>query len=373
MKTVNIGIIGGGLMGKEAASAFGRWFVLNNFPANVALKAVCDVQESALDWYRKIPGVDMITTDYKELLANKEIDVVYIAVPHNLHKEYYLEILRAQKDLLGEKPFGIDLEAAIAIKQEADKLGRFVRCSSEMPFLPGPQRVIAEINSGKIGEIIEINAGFLHSSDMDVNKPINWKRQARFCGDIGVMGDLGIHVMHVPLRLGWKPQSVYAQLQKIITRRPDGKGGWAEADTWNNARLNTTVIIDGKETPMTLDMKRLAPGETNTWFIEVLGTDGGARYSTKDTKALWTFVPGKEQCWQRTDLGFGLPFPTITGGIFEPGFPDCFMQMLAAFIAEREGFLNERFSCVTPEEAVQSHEVFAAALQSHQNQTVVTI
>lgn len=373
MKTINIGIIGGGLMGKEAASAFGRWFVLNDFPVNVALKAVCDLQEQTLDWYSRIPGVDMLTTDYKELLANEDIDVVYIAVPHHLHKEYYIEILRAGKDLLGEKPFGIDLEAAIAIQQEAEKLGRFVRCSSEMPFLPGPQRVISEIKSGRIGKVIEINAGFLHSSDMDFNKPINWKRQSKFCGQIGVMGDLGMHVMHVPLRLGWNPQTVYAQLQKIVTQRPDGKGGLAVCDTWNNARLNTFVNIEEELVPMTLDMKRLAPGETNTWFIEVLGTTGGVKYSTKDTKALWTYLPGKEQMWQRTDLGFGMPFPTITGGIFEPGFPDCFMQMFAAFVAEREGFLNGRFGCVTPEEAVQSHKVFAAALQSHENKMIAAI
>jgi predicted dehydrogenase len=373
MKTINIGIIGGGLMGKEAASAFARWFVLNDFPVKVELKAVCDLQEDTLSWYKKIPGVDMLTTDYRELLANETIDVVYIAVPHNLHKEYYLEILRAGKDLLGEKPFGIDLEAAIAIQEEAEKLGRFARCSSEMPFLPGPQRVISEIESGRLGRIIEINAGFLHSSDMDFNKPINWKRQSKFCGQIGVMGDLGMHVMHVPLRLGWKPASVYAQLQKIVTQRPDGKGGWAVCDTWNNARLNTFVTIEGESVPMTLDMKRLAPGETNTWFIDVVGTTGGVKYSTKDTKALWTYLPGKEQKWQRTDLGFGVAFPTITGGIFEPGFPDCFMQMFAAFIAEREGFLNGRFGCVTPQEAVQSHEVFAAALQSHNQQLVAEI
>lgn len=124
---------------------------------------------------------------------------------------------------------------------------------------------------------------------------------------------------------------------------------------------------------MTLDMKRLAPGETNTWFIEVLGTTGGVKYSTKDTKALWTYIPGKEQVWQRTDLGFGVPFPTITGGIFEAGFPDCFMQMFAAYVAEREGFLNGRFGCVTPEEAVQSHEVFAAALESHETRSIVDI
>lgn len=371
MKTVKIGIIGGGLMGREAASAFGRWFALNDFPAKVELTAVCDLNEQVLEWYKAIDTVTLLTTDYKELLARPEIDVVYVALPHNLHKEYYLEVLQSGKDLLGEKPFGIDLEAAIAIRDEAEKLGRFVRCSSEMPFLPGPQRVIQEVKSGHLGKIIEIKAGFLHSSDMDPTKPINWKRQVKFCGEIGVMGDLGMHVLHVPLRLGWKPQLVFAQLQKIVHERPDGKGGMAVCDTWNNATLSTQVEIEGEKVPMTLEMKRLAPGETNTWFIEVFGTEGGVKYSTKDTKALWTFKRENEQYWQRTDLGFkGVPFPTITGGIFEPGFADCFMQMLAAYVAEREGALNGRFGCVTMDEAVESHFVFEAALKSAANSTV---
>lgn len=374
MKTVNIGIIGGGLMGKEATSAFGRWFALNDFPVNVALKAVCDLNEQVLSWYKSIPTVLLLTNNYKELLSREDIDVVYVALPHNLHQEYYLEVLEAGKDLLAEKPFGIDLEAALAIQQAAERLGRFVRCSSEMPFLPGPQRVIQEVTSGNLGEIIEIKAGFLHSSDLDPAKPINWKRQNKFCGEIGVMGDLGMHVLHIPLRLGWKPESVYAQLQKIITERPDGKGGTAVCDTWNNASLHTEVSIGEEKVPMTLEMKRMAAGETNTWYIEVLGTKGGVRYSTKDTKALWTFSCQEEQVWQRTDLGFkGMVFPTITGGIFEPGFPDCFMQMLAAYVAEREGLLQRKFGCVTPEEAVNSHQVFNAALKSFANKTVETI
>jgi len=373
MKTVKIGIIGGGLMGREAASAFGRWFALKDFPIRVQLTAVCDLNAQILEWYRQIESVTLLTTNYHELISSEEVDVVYIAVPHNLHRELYIDILRAGKDLLGEKPFGIDLEASEAIASEAVRLGRFVRCSSEMPFLPGPQRVIAEVESGRLGRIFEIRSGFLHASDMNAQKPINWKRQSQYCGEIGVMGDLGMHALHVPLRLGWKPSKVFAQLQKIITERPDGKGGTAVCDTWNNATLSTQVDINGEQVSMQLEMKRLAPGETNTWYIEIYGTEGGVRYSTKDTKAFWQFSNGAEQWWKRTDLGFQMPFETITGGIFEAGFPDCFMQMFAAYIAEREGLLNGKFGCATPEEAVDSHRVFNAALLSQETGTFVEI
>lgn len=376
-KLMRVGIIGGGLMGREAASAFARWFVLQNFPVKVELTAVCDLQESLLEWFRQIPTVKLLTKDSAELLASPDVDVVYVAVPHNLHEKIYLQVLAAGKDLLAEKPFGIDLAAARKIEEAAKASGRFVRCSSEFPFLPGPQRVVAAAspeNISKLGKVLEINAGFWHASDLDPTKPINWKRQNHFCGEIGVMGDLGMHAVHIPARLGWKPKRVHAQLQKIYTQRPDGKGGMAACDTWDNAILHCDVDVAGQaDIPMRLEMKRLAPGATNTWWIEVLGTDGGVRFSTAEPKSLWTFVRGKEQLWQRTDLGHGMPFPVITGGIFEAGFPDCFLQMWAAYAAEWAGELNGKFGCVTPAEAVLSHELFAASLKSHLTKTVVTL
>jgi len=370
---VRVGIIGGGLMGREAASAFGRWFVLENFPVRAELTAVCDLQPALLDWFRQIPSVRLLTADHRELLASREVDVVYVAVPHHLHESIYLDVLRAGKDLLAEKPFGLDLAASRRIRDEAARLGRFVRVSSEFPFLPGVQRLIQVLRGGGLGRLLEIRAGFLHSSDLDPAKPINWKRQNKFCGEIGVMGDLGMHVAHVPLRLGWRPQSVHAQLQKIYRERPDGKGGMAACDTWDNATLHTTVTGPGGSVPMTLEMKRMAPTETNTWYLEVLGTDRGARFSTKEPKTLWTYRRDKEQWWEKTDLGFGVPFKTITGGIFEPGFPDILMQMWAAYFAERSGLLDGRFGCATPDEAVASHEIWAAALSSQANQAVVPL
>lgn len=372
-ETTRIGIIGGGLMGREVASALSRWFVLENFPVGAELIAVCDLAEKQREWFRKIPSARLLTADYHELLASPDVDVVYVAVPHNLHEKIYLDVLKAGKDLLAEKPFGMDLKAARAIASAAKSSGRFVRCSSEFPFLPGAQRACQIAGEGKLGKVLEIRSGFHHSSDLDPTKPANWKRQVKTCGEIGVMGDLGMHAVHVPFRLGWNPKRVYAQLQKIYHERPDGKGGMTACDTWDNAMLHTEVEIDGDEVPLRFEMKRLAPGETNTWFIEILGTDGGVKFSTKEPKTLWTFQRGKEQLWQKTDLGFHGPFPTITGGIFEPGFPDCFLQMWAAYLAERAGKLDGRFGCVTPEEAVRSHELFEAALKSQETKNSVAL
>lgn len=371
---VRVAVIGAGLMGREVASAFGRWFALLDCPVRPELVGVCDVNAAALDWFRQVPGVRYFETDHHRLLAHGDIDVVYVAVPHHLHERIYRDVLLAGKDLLAEKPFGIDLPAARAIRDEAVRLKRFVRVSSEFPFLPGVQRVIAGVQAGGLGRLLSLRNSFLHSSDLDPTKVINWKRQTKFCGEPGVMNDLGLHVAHVPLRLGWRPRRLYAQLQKIYHTRPDGQGGSAACDTWDNATIHATVEVAGQTgVPLTLEMKRMSPTDTNTWELEVLGTDGGLRYSTKQPKTLWTFVRGREQTWSATDLGFATPFKTITGGIFEPGFPDILQQMWAAFLAERAGLLGARFGCATPEEAVAHHAIWAAALQSQATQTVVQL
>lgn len=366
MKDIHIGIIGGGLMGREMASAFARWCALVDLPVRPVLTAVADLNPTTLSWFDRIPSCRQKTTSYHELLANPEVEVVYVAVPHDLHEKVYLDVLAAGKDLFAEKPFGIDLGAATRILEAVRTSGRFVRCSSEMPFFPGAQRAFEIARDGGIGRILEVVSGFHHSSDLDPAKPANWKRLSATCGQAGVLNDLGMHALHLPLRLGWTPSSLFAQLQKGYAERPDGRGGMATCDTWDNALIHAWSTMHGEEAVIRLEMKRLAPGATNTWFIEILGTDGGVRFSTAEPKTLWLFERGKEQWWKRTELGFATPFKTVTGGIFEPGFPDVIQQMWASYLMEREGLLGDRFGCATPEEALESHRIFEAALQSHE-------
>ncbi len=365
---VGVGIIGGGLMGREAAAAIARWVALTDHPVRPRLTAVCDVDPGALRWFDRIETVRTAVTDYRELLADDRVDVVYVAVRHDLHEQMYVDAVRAGKDLLAEKPFGIDLPAAERIVQAVrDHPGVFVRCSSEIPFFPGAQAAITQIRSGRLGRIIEAANGFSHSSDLDPAKPINWKRQQRFCGRAGVMNDLGMHVLHVPLRVGWQPASVYAVLQDLVPERPGPDGRPVPCDTIENATLLCTAEpVGGQPFPLTLTTKRVDPGQMNTWTLRATGMGGGVAFSTRYPKTLQVMrVDGGEQVWQQVETGSQSVFPTVTGAIFESGFSDAILQMWAAFLAERAGELGDRFGCVTPDEALTTHRVFAAALRSH--------
>ncbi len=379
MQTIKFGIIGAGLMGREFASAGARWAHLTGTLPRPEIAAVCDMNPAIFEWYRaNFSGIGLYTANYRELLAQADLDAVYVAVPHNLHAEIYSAVIQAGKHLLGEKPFGIDLSANAKIMATLRaNPGVLARCASEFPFFPAVQRLCAMLESGAFGRIIEVNAAFLHASDLDPEKPINWKRMVEINGEYGVMGDLGMHVCHVPFRAGWLPKNVRAILSDIVTERPDGKGGRVPCRTWDNATLLCeTADAHGKIFPMTLKMQRIAPGEKNTWRIEVLGTRGCARFSTKNPKLLELLeYRGGEQVWQQVDMGYETAFPTITGGIFEFGFTDAIQQMWAAFMFELENKrpIKKFAGCVTPEETALSHKLFTAALQSQAEAKVVQV
>ena len=106
MKTVRFGIIGGGLMGREFASAAARWCHLPEMDVRPEIVAVCDKNPALFGWYQdNFPAIRQVTEEYQELLANSDVEAVYCAVPHNLHEEIYCAIIEAGKHMMGEKPF----------------------------------------------------------------------------------------------------------------------------------------------------------------------------------------------------------------------------------------------------------------------------
>ena len=375
-KKIRFAIIGCGLMGREFASAAARWCHMTADIPAPEIVGVSDLNPNARQWFcDNFDTVKYSTADYTELLDKEDIDAVYCAVPHNLHEKIYIDIINAGKHLLGEKPFGIDAEAnrAImdAIKAHPEVI---VRCSSEFPYYPACQKLIEWIREGKFGKIIEVRSAFCHSSDMDTQKPINWKRTLSINGEYGCMGDLGIHTEHVPFRMGWKPLNVFAKLSNIVTERPDGKGNVVPCETWDNAILLCDVKdVDGSVFPMMYETKRLSPGSTNEWRLEVYGLEASAKFSTNDPGAFcYTQSLGKEQAWCRVNVGYKPMIPTLTGGIFEFGFTDSILQMWGAFMCELSG-IEVPFGCVTPEETELSHKLQTAALLSNKTGRLVTI
>jgi predicted dehydrogenase len=363
-------------MGREFASAAGRWFHLLDGIVKPQITAVCDMNEDAMKWFTdNLDTVTFTTKDYHELLARTDVDAVYCAVPHNLHGQFYSDIIRAGKHLMGEKPFGVDQKDNEKILQAcAEHPEVIVRCASEFPYYPACQKLISWIKEGRFGKILEVRAGINHSSDMDVNKPINWKRIVAINGEYGCMGDLGIHTHHIPLRMGWKPRQVYASLSNIVTERYERTGNKVPCETWDNATVICDMEAPNADTfPVFFEMKRMKPGATNEWYIAVYGLERSAKFTTDDPNAFYyTDSWGREQAWCRLGVGYQPIHPSITASIFEFGFTDAMLQMWYTFMLELVGKKPE-FGCFTPEESKISHKILTAALQSYKEKRAVEI
>ncbi len=127
---------------------------------------------------------------------------------------------------------------------------------------------------------------------------------------------------------------------------------------------------------MSIKLQRIAPGEKNTWYVEVLGTKAAARFSTRNPRSLQFLDYSRgEQIWGDVQTGHETAFKTITGSIFEFGAPDAVLQMWAAFLYEldRGKPLRKFAGCATPTETALSHRLFTASLASHKAGTVVPV
>src|SRR5580765_4146359 len=134
-RVVGFGVVGGGLMGREFASAAARWIHLADLGVRPRIVHVCDPSPDARAWFERLDPAPRLSADFRDLLADDAVEAVYCAVPHHLHEEIYVAILGSGRHLLGEKPFGIDLPANEEITR-AIPPGSLVRCSSELPFQP---------------------------------------------------------------------------------------------------------------------------------------------------------------------------------------------------------------------------------------------
>jgi predicted dehydrogenase len=382
MRTVRFGIIGCGLMGRAFAAAVSRWCELVDMPARPEIVAICNrtPSEEKTGWFRRnFPTVKQVTDDYRKLLDNPQVDAVYVAVPHNRHEEIFCAALDAGKHLLGEKPFGMDLTANEKILAKARANPKcHIGCASQYIYYPAVQRILAMMEQGNFGQIVEVESGFLHSSDLNPDKPMSWKRTIEINGEYGVMGDLGPHIGLVAFRAGWVVENTYAICSKIIDNRPDSAGRLIPCETWDNVTMLSQVKdpATGSNFPWRLRLARIMPGEMNTWYLYINGTKASARFSLKNPRILQVLeYKGGEQAWQNIDMGFQTAYKTITGGIFEFGTLDAFMQMVAAFMYElsHDEPLSRVAACPTAEEMHQCHRLFTAALQSHRIQNTVKL
>jgi predicted dehydrogenase/aryl-alcohol dehydrogenase-like predicted oxidoreductase len=124
-----------------------------------ALAAIGARNPDRPEYRAQFPGA-RVHAGYDALLADPEVDAVYIATPHPQHAEWAIKAAEAGKPALVEKPIGISAHEADAIFHAAARAGTFVAEAFMYRVHPQTARLLALIAAGEIGEVRMISSSF---------------------------------------------------------------------------------------------------------------------------------------------------------------------------------------------------------------------
>lgn len=156
---------------------------------NGELVAVMDVNMEFAEKIRAKYNAKIAYDNIDDILADKEIDAVYIATPIVFHKEQAIKAAKAKKHILIEKPVGLTVEEGKEVADVCSKEGVLIAVGLMMRFHSYHQKMKEIIDSGKLGEIVSCR-GQLTCWYPDI--PGNWRQQKETSGG-GSLMDMGVH------------------------------------------------------------------------------------------------------------------------------------------------------------------------------------
>ena len=180
----------------------GRIANMAHFPAlakmdNVRVKYACDIiKEKAEKIKAEYPFVENVITDYKEALADSEVDAVFVLTPNYAHYEITMDALKEGKDVMCEKPVTVNYDLSCEMAKEAEKQGRILNIGVCNRYNKSVE-MLEELNrQNRFGNIYHIYCSFRSFRDIPgLGGPFTTKSQSGG----GVLIDWGIHFMDLIL------------------------------------------------------------------------------------------------------------------------------------------------------------------------------
>ena len=236
-----MGVIGTGARARAHFAGFARM-------PEVKVTALCDVDGArAREVNATLGGGAAVYTDYRELIRDKNVDVVVVVAPNYLHHEMALAALRAGKDLVLEKPMGINYQQAVEIVREARRTGRTVAMSMQRRYFAQDIQVVNAVESGMIGAIRQIHIVEMRGDwnprgwqykDPQTGKSTNWRMLKKTAGTTEI--EFSLHSLgHVAMLVKSPMKSVSASGGTVFYQDRDTRDlSNILVEYENGARLN---------------------------------------------------------------------------------------------------------------------------------------
>lgn len=330
-RDIGVGLISVGWMGKLHTRAYQALpSVYPDLGLRPRLVHAADTASERAEYARHVLGYAKVSADYRDVLADPEVDVVSICAPTGLHREIGVAAAESGKAFWIEKPVGRDAREAADVAAAAGKAGVVTSIGYNYRHAPAVEHVRELVERGDLGRITNVRAVFFNGYAAEPRGALSW-RFIRDLAGTGALGDLMSHVVDLAQYILGPINEVTALTSTVYTERPilpmgsgthfavieGGEMGRVENDDYAAALVRFAPSSRAAGAVGTLEASRVIVGPQCGLGFEIYGTDGSVA---------WNFEQMNEV---RVCLGRGGPhhgYTTVLGNAhlgdyahFQPG------------------------------------------------------
>jgi predicted dehydrogenase len=367
MKTLNVGLIGYGFMGRAHSNAFRK---VNNFfdlQYKPVLKAACARNEEKIKAFAAKWGYESVETDWRKLIERDDIDVIDICTPNNTHSEIALAAAKAGKMILCEKPLSMNGKEGEKMVAAIEKAGVPNMVWYNYRRVPAVTLAKKMIDEGRLGRIFHYRAKFLQdwtiSKDLPQGGQGLWRLDVKAAGS-GVTGDLLAHCIDTAIWLNGSMDSVSAMTETFIKERKHTLTGKLEKVGIDDACAFLARFSNGSLA--TFESTRYARGHKALYTFEINGEHASIAWDLHDLHRLQYFDHGDEsqvRGWRSIHVTDG-DHPYM-GNWWVPGlqigYEHTFVHQVADFL---QGIARRKLSGPTFRDALETQYICDAVLKS---------
>ncbi len=282
-KTLGLGLIGTGFMGKTHVFGFATAARVFDLPYEIRFECVADQTQALASAAQASFGFRRATGDWRTLIDDPAIDIIDITAPNALHKDMALAAIAAGKHVYCEKPLAPRARDAVEMAQAAAASG--LRTQVGFNYLANPMVQVARqmISDGAIGEIRSYRG--IHAEDYRAMRESPWTWRHDPVGG-GAMADLGSHALATAEFLLGPISDVFGDSVTVIGQRPgpNGEPVPVEVDDITRALLRFDSGASGS-----IEANWVATGRKLQHDFEVYGSTGALALSQERLNELRFF------------------------------------------------------------------------------------
>jgi len=272
-KRLNVAMIGYGFMGRAHSNAFHQVGHFFESSYDLRLKLICGRNQPQLKSMATQWGWEEVAGDWEAVVERKDVDVIDICTPNNLHAPIAISAAKAGKIVLCEKPLAISVEESEGMANAAQNVPTLVWFNyRRVPAIALAKKFVDE---GRLGQIYHYRATYLQSWGAEPAAADAWRFKQSEAGS-GAMGDLLSHSIDLALMLNGPVDEVSALVRTFAPGR--------EVD---DAVLMLARFANGSVG--SFEATRYAIGCQNRNYLEIHGAKGAIRFDLEDLNRLHLF------------------------------------------------------------------------------------